>query len=511
MARHEGGVRPVRDEGVGSWIERRAAIAPRSIAIAGRGSSRTYDELASRVRRVANALRGLGVGRGDRVGWLGPNHPEFLEVLFGTVKLGAVLSPVNHRLEPPAVAAILMDASPSAIVYDHSLRDLVPGSFAQARIELTRPYDELIAASADDSVDVSVGLSEPCVMPFTSGTTGSPKGVVLTHGNVTWNVLNLLSVCDLRSDDVTIAVAPFFRAGGTGVNVLPVLFKGGAVVAPGTFGPDDVLELIEAHRVTVGFANPDLLDALVRSPRWVTADLSSLRFVITGGAPVPERLIRTYLDRGVPFVEGYGLSEAGPVVLLLDQANARTKVGSAGTPPMFVDVRIVRPAGTDCGIDEVGELLARGPNVMAGYWNRLDDTRRAIDPEGWLHTGDAARMDAEGYVWIVDRVKDRYVTPGGTVYPGQVERVLALHPSVAEVGVVGVGSGSEISGAAFVVLEPNAVVSEDELLALARERLLEHEVPRSITFVGTLPRTSVGKLRRDRLRALASPAGGGGA
>jgi fatty-acyl-CoA synthase len=364
-------------------------------------------------------------------------------------------------------------------------------------------YARLVETASDAPIEEPVQLSDPCMLPYTSGTTSAPKGVVLTHGNVTWNVVNVLSSCDFRPADVTLAVAPFFRVGGTGVNVLPVLFLGGTVVVPSSVEPEEVLRLVERHRVTVGFGNPDLLESLARSPGWSAADLSSIRFILTGGAPVPERLIRTYFERGITFVQGYGLSEAAPLVLVLDQDRALTKAGSAGTPPILVEVRVVRDEGSLCEVNEVGELLVRGPNIMAGYWNRPEDTRRAVDGEGWLHTGDAARVDEDGDVWIVDRVHDRFLIEGRAVHPGQVERVLLQHPSVRDVGVVGVEADGGLQGAAFVVVEPGASVTAEELLEFGRERLTSGEVPASITFVEALPRSSVGKLLRDELRRLA--------
>jgi fatty-acyl-CoA synthase len=326
---------------------------------------------------------------------------------------------------------------------------------------------------------------------------------MLTHGNVTWNVINLLTCADFRSDDVTIAIAPFFRVGGTGVNVLPVLFVGGTVVIPNIVNADEILRLIEQHRVTVGFGNPDILDALARSEHWPTVSLSSLRFVLTGGSPVPERLVHAYLDRGVTLLQGYGLSEAGPVALLLDPESALRKIGSAGRPPLLVDTRIVAPDGTDLGPGEAGELLVRGPNVMAGYWNRPMETREVLSSDGWLRTGDAARMDDDGYFWIVDRSGDRFTTDGHAVYPGEVERVLIGHPAIADAGVVGVlAEGRGEVGAVFVVLSAGARATEQELLAFCRQHLAPYQVPDSVTVVDRLPRNSVGKLIRDQLRAL---------
>jgi fatty-acyl-CoA synthase len=283
-------------------------------------------------------------------------------------------------------------------------------------VEGASDFEALLAASPDDPVEVVVGMDDVCLLPHTSGTTGPPKGIMLTHANVTWNVVNSLTCADFHGDDVTVAIAPFFRVGGTGVNVLPVLFLGGQVVVPGDLSPAGILRVMERHRVTVGFGNPDLLDALTRSERWPQADLSSVRFVVTGGAPVPERLIRAWLERGVLLLQGYGLSEAAPLALLLDPASATTKLGSAGRPPLLVDVRIMGTDQRPVGPGETGELAVRGPNVMAGYWRRPEATRKVLSSDGWLRTGDAARSDQEGDVWIVDRMADCFVSDGQQVY-----------------------------------------------------------------------------------------------
>jgi fatty-acyl-CoA synthase len=496
--------------GVGSWIERRARIAPDHVALIAGGRPVSYSELAARIRRLANGLRRLGVAHGDRVAWLGPNDPAFLETLFAAGLLGAVLAPVNHRLERAERAYVLSDTAPTVLIEHHALEPTPTPASVRHRVTVggTRPgtldYEALVSGSPDEPIDVAVGLDDLFLLPHTSGTTGHPKAVMLSHGNATWNVVNFLSCADFRGDDVTIAIAPFFRVGGTGVNVLPVLFAGGTVVVPDDVSPDGILGSMERHRVTVGFGNPDLLDALVRAERWSAADLSSVRFVVTGGAPVPERLIRAFLERGVTLLQGYGLSEAGPLALMLDAPHALDKIGSAGRPPLLVDIRIVGGDGGDAPAGHTGELLVRGPNVMLGYWNRPSDTAEVLIDGGWLRTGDAARVDDEGFVWIVDRVAARFRSAGRLVYPGDVERALMDHQSVADAGVVGVPApdGDEV-GAAFVVLASGRSATEPELIAFSAERLAEHEVPASIMFVETLPRNSVGKLVRDELRARA--------
>jgi len=516
------------DLGVGSWVERRARLAPERPAIVSGERSLTNAALAARVRRLANGLRGLGVGPGDRVAWLGPNHPAFLETLFAVGQLGAVLAPVNHRLGREVRAYVLAMTEP-VVLLEHAMAEPTAAPSVRQRIVVggaqaddAADYEALLAGSADEPVGETVVLDDLLMLPHTSGTTGKPKAVMLSHGNVTWNALNLLTSADFRGDDVTIAIAPFFRVGGTGVNVLPVVFVGGTVVVPEDPSPDELLRLMDQHRVTVGFGNPDLLDALSRAERWPTTDLSAVRFVITGGAPVPERLIRTWLERGVMLLQGYGLSEAGPYALLLDPKLALAKIGAAGKPPLLIDVRIADDHGRDVEAGRTGELWVRGPNVMAGYWRRPAESRRKLVAGGWLRTGDAARMDEDGDVWIVDRLEARFVSDGSVVYPGDVERVLMAHPAVADAGVVGVPAqdreeGGERQGrgrrrradvqrvgTAFVVRSPRAAPTQDELLAFARGRLAAYQVPASITFVDVLPRNAVGKLLRDELARMST-------
>ena len=434
--------------------------------------------------------------------WQGANHPAFLEVFFATAKLGAALAPVNHRLAGSMIDELVADYSAEvAVLGDGAGEAALPG--VRSRVVVGAPvgseigYEELVEHSGDVSVEAEVGFDDVCLLAHTSGTTGMPKGVMLTQGNVTWNVVNLLSLVDFCSDDATIAIAPFFRTGGTGVNVLPVLFKGGTVVIPETVEVNEVLRLLEQRRVTVGFGNPDLLGALVRSPDWQSTELGSIRCFITGGAPVPERLIRTYTERGVPLLQGYGLSEAGPFVLLLDAPNALRKLGSAR------QATAVRrcPNGSPRWLAVCTERDRRAARAGTKRDGRLLEprtaTRTTLDHEGWLHTGDAARIDDEGYAWIVDRVVDAYESAGQIVYPGDVERLLGEHPSVDDVGL----SANDGVSIAFVVPTTGTAASEDELLEFCRQHLQPHQVPTSVVFVNSLPRNSVGKLLRHELGA----------
>jgi fatty-acyl-CoA synthase len=495
--------------GVGTWIERRARSAPHRPALITADGVQTYAALAKRIRRLAGAFQRMGVGHGDRIAWLGENHPAFVESFFAAGRIGAVLAPVNHYLPADERAVVVADADPLVVLEHTALPETAfePSVLHRIAVGGSRAgaldYESLFAERGARDDAVAVDLDDLLFLPHTTGTTGRPKGVMLTHANVTWNVINFLTSAEFRNDDVTIAFAPFFRVGGTGVNVLPVLFMGGTVVVPEDVEPDRTLALIERHRVSVGFAGPGLLEGLATTDRWARADLSSLRFVLTGGAPVPDRIVRAYAERGVPLVQGYGLSEAGPLALLLDAASALKKIGSAGRPPAFVDVRIVDADGQDVPPRTTGELHVRGPNVMAGYWRRPDATREVLLDDGWLRTGDAVRMDDDGYIWIVDRFADRFETGGGIVFPGDIERVLLSNPAVMDAGVVGVPSpdGGWI-GAGFVVLTPGASTTAEELIEGARRELPAHAVPATIRLVAELPRNSVGKLLRQELREI---------
>lgn len=493
----------VGNRGVGSWIDRRARLAPDQVALIYGDTRRTYADVADRVRRLAHGLQSIGVRKGDRVAWLGPNHPAFLETLFASAMLGAVMTPINHRLESASIDAIIADVAPTVLLVDSSLADVPLPQTVGTIVVVGGPedneseYEQLIAEHGDEPIDVTLALDELCLLTLTSGTTSAPKPVMLSHANVTWNVINCLSCLDLRSDDVTIAAAPFFRTGGTGVTVLPVLFAGGTVVIPRRTDAEEIFHLVERHRVTIQFGNPDLLDALTRSPFWDTADLTRLRAFVVGGAPVPERLLRTCQERCLTVLEGYGLSEAAPLVSVLDSRNAERKPGSAGRPALFVDLRIVDPDGTDSANGTIGELLVRGPNVAIGYWNRPEATERAIDARGWLRTGDAARFDAEGFLFVVGRIADAYVSAGEVVHPGVVERVLLQHASVAEACVL----GEDGRAVAYVVLAAGAEATvENELVSLCREQLPAHARPTAIEFVASLPRNPGGKIMRHLLR-----------
>ncbi|MFK0120862.1 long-chain fatty acid--CoA ligase [Streptomyces sp. NPDC090994] len=500
------------NQGIGSWPARRARKTPGRAAVVHEGRTWTYRELHERVLRLAHALRALGTRHGDRVAYLGPNHPTFLETLFAAGVLGAVFVPLNTRLTAPELAYNLSDSGSTVLVHTAGQAGSARAAAAEAgvthRIALTGDdddealgYEGLLAGSRADHLDETVGLEDPCIIMYTSGTTGRPKGAVLSHANLTWNSVNVLVDTDLAGDEVTLVAAPLFHTAALNMTCLPTLLKGGRVVLLEAFDADRALELVESLGVTYMFGVPTMFDAMAARPRWAAADLSSLRTLTCGGAPVPARTLTTYLDRGLAFSQGYGMTEASPGVLFLDKEHTSTKAGSAGLPHFFTDVRVVRPDGRDAGPGEPGEILVHGPHVMTGYWGRPAVTEAAFADGGWLRTGDVARTDAEGYVYIVDRVKDMFVSGGENVYPAEVEDALLTHPAVAECAVIGVPDPvwGEV-GRAVVVLTPAARADPDDILDQLRGRLAKYKIPKSLVVTESLPRTASGKIVKSVVR-----------
>jgi fatty-acyl-CoA synthase len=335
---------------------------------------------------------------------------------------------------------------------------------------------------------------------YTSGTTGRPKGAVLTHGNMTWSCINQAFGLDFTPEERTLGLAPLFHIGGLNGTVNATLLRGGSVVLVRGFDPPATLAVISEQRVTSFFAVPTMLDALSRQPDFDTIDLSALRTIGAAGAPLPLPLLRTWLDRGITVQQAYGMTESAPAGTMLDSADAVAKVGSAGKPQFFVDVRVVRPDGTECDPHEVGEVVLSGPNIMAGYWNSPEETAAAI-VDGWYHSGDAGSTDEDGYLYIRDRYKDMIISGGENVYPAEVESALLELPEVVEAAVIGVPDEKwgEV-GLAVLVAAPGADRNPEGIRAALRERLAGFKVPRLIEFADELPKTATGKIRKPDLR-----------
>ena len=500
------------DIGLGNWFFQRSRRTPTRPALTFEGRTATFAELQTRFDRLAAALRAAGVCRGDRVAFIGFNQPAFFETMFAAARLGAIFVPLNFRLTGPELDYIIGDAGVHTIVADSAHRGVIDG------IRKTLPCKHYLSADADADGWPSfatfagktaplangepVGPDEVAVIMYTSGTTGRPKGAMLTHGNIWWNNSMSLLTIDAHETDVTLVVAPLFHIGGLNVTTLTAFQKGAHVILHRGFDAARWIEDVAKYKVTTAFAVPAMLLAVSQNPAFESADLSSLRTIICGGAPVPEPLLHLYAKRGVPINQGYGLTETAPMVTFLTSEWGAAKLGSAGKAGFFIDVALADAEGkfvTEPGAR--GEVLCRGPNVMKGYWNKPEATAAAIDPAGWFHTGDVGYFDADGFLYICDRVKDMIITGGENVYPAEVEAVLYAHPAIAEVAIL--GQPDEKWGEAVVAvaaLKPGQSLNLEALRAWGTERLARYKLPSRLEVVDALPRNPAGKVLKFELR-----------
>lgn len=503
----------MRNEGIGSWPLRRARLSPGRAALTFGGRTTTYRELDERVTRLAHGLRELGVGPGDRVALLSANHPAYLETLFAAGLLGATFVPLNARLTAAEIEYTLRDSGASVLIHSTAsgaiATDAARAVDLRRRVVLEGPddngapgYEELVAAAASSRIDEQVGHEDPCFIMYTSGTTGRPKGVVLTHGNIVFAVMNAVIDLDLHSDEVALVCAPLFHTAALDMVALPTLLKGGNVlIAPG-FDAGRVLEVLERDRVTYAFAVPTMLDQMTAHQRWPGTDLSAIRRILVGAAPVPPRTLRTYTERGVKMCQGYGLTEAGPGTLVLTPDNAERKLGTAGVPHFFTDVRIVGADGRAVAPGERGEIQICGPNVMRRYWNNPQATADAFADGRWFRSGDVGAADADGFVSIVDRLKDMIISGGENIYPAEVEAAILDMPEVASCAVFGVPDEKwGETGCAAVTPAPGADIDHERLVDFLTPRLARYKIPKSTLVLDEIPRNATGKIRKDILRS----------
>lgn len=496
---------------LGSWIARRAAATPNLPAITFGENTWTYRHFADRIDRLAAELAAGGMRRGDRVGYAGLNHPDFLVTLFAAARVGATFVPLNWRLTGSELAYILGNAEVHTLLADAERAAVIESVRAEAglhRVIALAPapgwelLDDLLAGRAPLADPVFADPDDVAVIMYTSGTTGHPKGAMLTHANLFWNNINALLTFDTSQQDVSLVCAPLFHIGGLNVTTLLTLQKGGRIVLMATFDPAEALRLIAEHRVTTMFGVPAMFLFMSQLPQFADADLSSVRHFVCGGAPVPEPLIQRYGQRGIPFAQGYGLTETAPLALVLRTDEVGVKIGAAGNQVLpLSDVRLADANNQPVPAGERGEICVRGPQVMAGYWRNPQATAAVIDEQGWFHTGDIGQADDDGYVWVIDRVKDMVISGGENVYPAEVEDVLYGHPAVAEVAVVGTPHekwGEAVT--AVVALRPGTSLDLEELREFARDRLAAFKLPMRLEFVDALPRTQSGKVLKYQLR-----------
>jgi fatty-acyl-CoA synthase len=504
----------------GGWLARRAVLSGERVAVIELGRAEAersldYAALDARAARCAGFLRAAGVGRGDRVAIALANRAAFLEAVFGAARLGAIALPINTRLAPPEVRELLDDAEPAVLLHEGEAAPLVERACAGAatpprRLSVPDAYEAALAASEPGFAVAPVSPDDPMILMYTSGTTGTPKGALLPHRKTLFNSLNAQLFFDLSSRDRVGVAVPLFHSFGLQILAIPALYAGASVVLQRHFEPVALWRAVAGQRVTFFGGVPTMFRALLAAlddPETESLDLASLRFAFTAGAPIPVELIHAFEQRGIVLKQGFGQTETS-ILCCLDARDAIRRAGSVGKPVFHAELRLIDPATLarapdawrDVAVGETGEIVVRGPITMIGYWRRPEATAETLREGGWLRTGDLASVDAEGFVTLVGRARELFISGGENVYPAQVEQAYAEHPAIREIAVVGVPDPrwGEV-GRAFVVLEPGATLDAEALRAWGRERLASFKVPRSFVAVGELPKTVTGKIQKHRV------------
>jgi fatty-acyl-CoA synthase len=501
------------------WIAKQAELRPDKTALVDTASGRrfTYAQFHMRASHLADfILREWRLQPGDRAALLAQNSTDYFEILWGCARAGVILVCLNWRLAVPELEFILKDSEPSALIYDVDFRDsaqtLAASVGLDKLLELGKPTkeeingrlipnyeDALVAASDRLSAIPPRHLDEVWHILYTAGTTGRPKGVLQTFGMVFYNAINIALPISLTSNDVTLNLLPCFHSGGLNMYANPTFHVGGTAIIQRAFDPAETLRLLSTE-ATAFFGVSAIYLFLSQHPDFEKTKFKKMRSWGAGGAPIPNSLLKLYYDRGIRIQFGFGMTETGPTVFIMEEDFPPSKLGSVGKAQLHVDVRIVDREGRDLPSGERGELLIKGPGVTPGYWRLPDVTAQSIE-DGWLHSGDVAVRDEDGYYYIVDRWKDMYISGGENVYPAEVENVLFQLPQVAEAAVIGVTDQKwgEV-GRAVLVLKPGEVLTEAEVIAHSRAKLGRYKAPKSVVFTNRLPRNPAGKVLKGELR-----------
>lgn len=498
------------DTNIGLFLAKRALLEPNKIGLNVEGIRElTYREWNERAHGAANAFSDLGVKQGDRVGLLMTNSPEFLECFFGLARVGAVVVPLNWRLAPPELAFIAGDAGISVLAYTAEFAEAVEalGTDIRARVAVggaglaaDHEYEVLLAASRRDPPRTAGAADDPLVIMYTSGTTGRPKGAVLTHDNLFHESCSVAFSLDWRTTDRMLVALPLFHIGALALVVIGT-HVGSTTVLMKEFNPVRFLDVVQGQGVTSFLAVPAMLHFTMQIPAYEEADLSSVRWALCGAAPVPVPLIEAWAERGIAIQQIYGLTECAGGAAVLGADRALEKVGSTGLPLFHTDIRVVGEAGRDVEPGAAGEVLVRGRHVMREYWNDPQATAETIR-DGWLYTGDLGTLDKEGYLTIVERKKDMIISGGENIYPAEVEAVLVTLPQVAEAAVIGIPDedwGEAVCAVAR--LKEGHVLTLDDVAAHCAGKLGRYKIPKKLVISEEpLPRTPTGKVLKRALR-----------
>ncbi|MEH7884499.1 long-chain fatty acid--CoA ligase [Bacillus sp. JJ1609] len=492
------------------WLETRARMTPAAQAIGDAESDHawTFREVNDRAKAIAMWLQEKGVQKGDRVALLAPNGISYFDLLFACGKIGAIFVPLNWRLSVDELAYIISDSDPLLLAFHSNFTNEVTMIWQHEARSLPidgTQYELLIdqyAGRLNKSKfrNAEVNEEDPLAMIYTGGTTGKPKGAVLSHRAIIWNGISTVVSWNLTNEDKTVTYLPLFHTGGLNALSIPILMAGGQIIIAREFVPEQAIENLIKFKCTIILFVPTMYHMLVKSEHFYKAEFKDMKIFLSGGAPCPLDIYEAFKQKGMAFKEGYGLTEAGPNNFFIDPAEAELKRGSVGKPMLFNAVRIINEEGCETVPGEVGELAIQGNHSFSYYWNNKDATKDTLR-DGWLYTGDLAKKDEEGYFYIVGRKKEMIITGGENVFPLEIEHWLCSHPSIQEAAIIGMPDdkwGEVVT--AFIVREEKSDLEEAEVKEYCRQKLGGYKVPKHIHFIAQMPKTHVGKIDKKLLK-----------
>lgn len=502
---------------IGLFVAKRATLQPNHEAIVDVASGKrlTYGALDARCNRLGNGLMAGGLKSGDRVATLMMNSAEFVEIFFGGAKVGAVIVPLNWRLVADELSFILTDSGAEILVFGTAFAEVAADLHARGaagtkvktwihvgddtdRPEFARSYDAMLAAQSEDTPALGASDDDLLFIMYTSGTTGLPKGAMHSHNTTLWSSLTGLVTADIRWDDRYLICLPLFHVGAL-QPLFSTVHRGGTVVIMAQFDPSRIWESYTEEKITVTLAVPAMLNFMLTTYDAAAHDVSNLRWIMSGAAPVPVSLIEKYAKMGIEIHQVYGLTESCGPGCLISPDEAIERAGSTGKAFFHTDVKVVDSDGNEVAANETGEVLVRGPHIMLGYWNRPEATAETI-VDGWLHTGDIAMIDADGHIYIRDRIKDMIISGGENVYPAEIENVLAAHEGIKDVAVIGIPSANWGESPLAIVVKQDDSLDADQVLAACEGKLAPFKQPKGVEFIDVIPRNPSGKVLKRVLR-----------
>ncbi|MFX1406699.1 MAG: AMP-binding protein [Promethearchaeota archaeon] len=501
---------------IGDWVGKRAILTPNKEAIYDNIQNKRYsfNDLNLRANKLARVLLNKGISKGDRVAMFSTNRIECVDLFLATGKIGAIFVPFNVRLSPVETENLIKKTKPSIFFYEPKLESIISEIKKKGIIEENigmgqtslnnDPTTELLMkkVSNTDIDRPKLNIEDPYLILFTGGTTGLPKGAILPHRLLYWNSINTILSWSLEPNDVQPLLFPLFHTGGWNVLLVPFFHLGAKTILMGDFNPEETIEVIEKEKCTIVIGVPTMFHMMANTPRFSSANFNSIRIFISGGAPCPVAIMEKYWAIGKLFKMGYGLTEVGPNNFYLPEKEIKRKPTSVGLPVLHCDMKII-DTKTNANVKkgEVGELLLKGPHIFSGYWDEPEETRKTIEPDGWVHTGDLAMQDEEGFYYIVGRRKEMYISGGENIFPVEIEELLFKHPAIDLAAVIGVPDEKwgEV-GKAFITFKPGMITTKEEIKEYLTDKLAKYKIPKYFEITDSLPTSATGKILKKELK-----------